>query len=61
MKAKAVWKQCKGSAHSKGDLSDHCFECMPYWEKYPTCPKCGKKLNQSGYCKKCRKYHDIKE
>jgi hypothetical protein len=44
---KVIWKKCDGAAHTpEGIYQDHCMVCAPYWADYPTCPKCGRKVNK---------------
>ena len=58
---KAIWKVCPGVvndglyAHS---MRDHCTSCAPFWEKYPICQHCEKKLRKGGKtkCKNCAKF-----
>lgn len=40
------WKSCPGAAHSNPYI-DNCAICMPYWETYPVCPRCGRKLRET--------------
>ena len=56
---KTNWIKCTGEAHNNGFI-DNCAVCMPFWGKYPVCPKHDKKLTEHGYCKVCKKYYDIK-
>jgi hypothetical protein len=37
-------------------LREHCWNCAPFWEKFPVCPDDNARLTTSGYCKKCRKH-----
>jgi hypothetical protein len=66
--ADAVWKQCPGIANPalqnpqfvlEHAMRDHCWNCAPWWENVPTCPDDGSKLQQSGYCRKCRHYYRL--
>ena len=53
----ALWIECSGEAHSPavaGNI-DHCMVYMPWWEHYPICPDCKKRLQSNGRCKECRK------
>jgi ribosomal protein L37AE/L43A len=60
----AIWRICPGVtndgrfAHS---MRDYCTSCAPYWEQYPTCPDCKRKLTRataSGRvkCKHCGQF-----
>jgi hypothetical protein len=62
MKEKAIWVKCSGEAHSPGvaGLIDHCGVCMPYWEYFPVCNFCYKRLTEKGFCHRCRKYCEVK-
>lgn len=40
-------------------MRDACWSCAPFWESYPTCPTYKTKLNPTGYCKQCKKFHTI--
>jgi hypothetical protein len=61
MKPKPKMVDCVGEAHSNPFI-DNCWVCMPFWARYPTCSKCGKKLRtKHGFCNKCRIYHDMSE
>lgn len=55
---KAIYVQCTGEAHSNLYI-DNCASCMPYWERYPTCPDDGTKLLESGYCRKCKRRFEL--
>jgi len=56
----AVWKQCSdGESPQEHAMRDHCWNCAPWWENVPTCPDDGSKLQQSGYCRKCRHYYRL--
>lgn len=61
-KAAAKWVLCAGvtndgiAGHS---MRDNCWNCAPFWEKFPTCPNDKKKLSTTGYCKECRKHFDV--
>jgi hypothetical protein len=58
---KVKWKRCNGDAH-QNPMIDHCGICIPYWEVYPTCPLCHKKVSTTKrspfafYCGSCRKF-----
>jgi hypothetical protein len=45
--------------------TDHCLECMPYWEIYPVCPTHNVKLTHPlkgrGWCPLCKKHYEITE
>lgn len=65
MKPNAIWVECPGAtnegrfAHS---MRDGCCSCAPYWEEFPTCSFCNKKIvADSGFCKVCRKYHNLEK
>lgn len=60
-KQAAIWVQCPGVTNDGiygHSMRDNCYNCAPYWEKYPTCPTDKKMLTQTGYCKVCRKHYD---
>lgn len=57
----AIVNYCIGDAHKPNVDMDHCGVCIPWWRKYPTCPNCKWKLLQSGYCRCCHKYYDMKD
>lgn len=48
----AVWVKCTADAH-KNPYIDHCFVCMPWWGKFPTCPVCGRKVRETLTKYKC--------
>lgn len=56
------WVRCE---HEGGPYTDHCSKCAPWWEQYPICSLCKRKLSKSsdrrGYCKKDRVYFDLEE
>ncbi len=56
----AVWKDCPGLAEGKyaHSMRDHCWNCAPWWERFPACPHCGRKLHWSGKtkCKGCNTF-----
>ena len=54
----AIWVKCAGEAHSNGSQADNCGVCLPYWEQYPTCSKCGVKLKSmpTGYRYRCKEH-----
>lgn len=51
----ALWVKCVGEAHSN-PLIDHCSICMPWWEEYPVCPDCGRKLHLTRSARESRKF-----
>lgn len=64
MKKPAKFVPCPGvttDGRYGHSMRDHCWSCAPYWEVIPTCPVDSKKLAPSGFCKKCRKFYDMKE
>lgn len=59
MKQKIIWTKCKGEAHTNPYI-DNCLICMPYWEKYPSCPYCkGVDITEKGKCRNCKKYSNM--
>lgn len=38
-------------------MRDTCSSCAPFWEQYPTCPSCQRKLTTKLYCKECKKHY----
>jgi predicted amidophosphoribosyltransferase len=59
----AVWKDCAGMRNpAEHAMRDHCWNCAPYWERYPVCPDCGKPLRTPGdaglYCSACRRHYN---
>lgn len=65
-KPKAVWVECAGVTND-GDyghsMRDFCSSCAPYWAEFPICPTnhvLQTKLKESGYCKKCKKFYDVR-
>lgn len=62
MKPLAIWIKCNGEAHTNPFI-DNCGICMPYWEEYPTCPMCNRKIinSRTGWCKTCKKYIDMRK
>jgi len=61
MEQEAIWIKCNGEAHSPAVAGriDHCGICMPWWEQYPICPDCKKRLPSNGLCKDCRKSYKV--
>lgn len=55
----AKWVDCAG-ADDYHDMRDYCSSCAPWWATLPVCPVDGQRLPHSGWCKKCRKYYDVK-
>jgi hypothetical protein len=55
---KATWIECKGEAHGNPYI-DNCMICMPWWENYPICTKCKRKLTEKGFCRDCRKHYSL--
>jgi hypothetical protein len=54
----ATWAVCPG-IKSEGIrahyMRDACSSCGPWWEVFPRCPYCKKKVTQTGYGRrKCR-------
>ena len=48
-KPECLWVKCIGEAHSRavaGNM-DHCAVCLPWWEWYPVCPTCGRRLKET--------------
>lgn len=61
-KPDAIWIDCPGITNDGRmghTMRDYCWTCAPYWERVPTCPRDGAKLQQSGYCRKCKKFASI--
>ena len=58
----AVWVDCPGvtnegrAAHS---MRDACWNCDPWWERYPTCSRGHGKLTHRGFCRVCRRHYDV--
>ncbi len=38
------------------DMRDYCWSCAPWWAEIYVCPRCSRKLLESGFCRRCRKY-----
>lgn len=38
-------------------MRDQCHSCAPFWEQYPICPDCKKKLTSKLYCQTCRTHY----
>ena len=63
MKTLAIIKDCPGvlsDGRAGHAMRDHCWNCAPFWETIPTCPKDGSKLRTTGYCRTCRKFYAIR-
>ena len=58
--ATAIWVDCPGLAEGRfqHQMRDHCWNCAPFWERYPACPHCKCKLNKVGRtkCKRCKAF-----
>lgn len=54
---KAEWVWCPGVHESRvaHAMRDNCWSCAPWWEVYPVCPTHRLKLNETGYCKTCKR------
>lgn len=62
MKPKAKMLPCPGVVNDGlfgHSMRDNCSSCAPYWEQYPACPICDRKLARSMYCGNCRKYYAL--
>lgn len=56
---KATWTTCPGMWDPREHMMrDYCTTCAPYWETYPTCPHCGRKLEKTGKtkCRGCKTF-----
>jgi hypothetical protein len=61
-KLKAIIVACSESeSKMEHQMRDHCYNCAPWWDKFPVCPITGNKLLESGYCRECKGYHDLGE
>jgi len=63
MKQKAKYVECWGSHEW---WVDSCSICAPFWKDIPCCPihtdgKVYRKLAESGYCSKCKKYYEVEK
>lgn len=57
IKLKAFWHVCPGLLNDgkfNHSMRDNCTSCAPFWEQYPVCPVCDKRLNSELYCKHCK-------
>ena len=47
------------------EMLDHCFNCAPWWNRFPICPVHKTKLNdvptneRKGYCKECKTHYEV--
>lgn len=41
-----AWKRCSGEAHTNPYI-DHCMICFPWWDAYPYCTGCRRKLRET--------------
>ncbi|RPJ83871.1 MAG: hypothetical protein EHM13_06400 [Acidobacteria bacterium] len=59
----AVWADCPGVINDGAAghaMRDHCWNCAPFWARFPTCPEHGRMLKpRTGYCADCRKYYAL--
>jgi len=60
MKTLARMVECPGMQNSlEHAMREHCWNCAPFWKRYPVCPVHDSKLATSGFCKTCQKIYAI--